>query len=90
MARHPEFQALTPDQRRSVMVLAPLLRLADALDRSRDQRVEGISCTVRNGTVELVVQSALDTGLEQWAVEGAALFFRQAYERSIVVKREQT
>ncbi len=90
MARHPEFQALTPDQRRSVVVLAPLLRLADALDRSRDQRVEGISCTVRNGTVELVVQSALDTGLEQWAVEGAALFFRQAYERSIVVKREET
>jgi exopolyphosphatase/guanosine-5'-triphosphate,3'-diphosphate pyrophosphatase len=89
-ARHLEFQALTAEQRRSVLLLAPLLRLADALDRSRDQRVEAIACAVRNGTVELTIQSPLDTGLEQWAVEGAALFFRQAYERDIVVVREQT
>jgi exopolyphosphatase / guanosine-5'-triphosphate,3'-diphosphate pyrophosphatase len=72
-----------------VLLLAPLLRLADALDRSRDQRVEAITCEVRNGTVH-VVQSPHDTGLEQWAVEGAALFFRQAYERAIVGAREQT
>lgn len=88
-ARHAEFQALTADERRSVMMLAPLLRVADALDRSRDQRVEGIRCHVRNGAVDLTLQSPLDTGLEQWAVEGAALFFRQAYERSVVVAREQ-
>lgn len=88
--RHLEFQALTAEQRRSVLLLAPLLRVADALDRSRDQRVESIACEVQNGTVHLTLQSPLDTGLEQWAVEGAALFFRQAYERAIVVAREQT
>lgn len=89
-ARHPEFQSLTAEQRRSVLLLAPLLRLADALDRSRDQRVEAITCEVRNGTVHLTIQSPQDTGLEQWAVEGAALFFRQAFEHAIAVAREQT
>lgn len=90
VARHLEYQALTPEQRKSVMMLAPLLRVADALDRSRDQRVEAIGCAVKNGTVELLVQSPVDTGLEQWAVEGTGEFFRQAYERGLVVTREQT
>jgi hypothetical protein len=40
--------------------------------------------------VELLVQSPVDTGLEQWAVEGTGEFFRQAYERGLVVTREQT
>ena len=90
VARHEEYQGLTPDGRRSVLMLAPLLRLADALDRSRDQRVEAIRCSVKNGPVELLMKSPIDAGLEQWAVEGAGAFFRQAYERTLVVAREQT
>ena len=87
-ARHGDYQALAPEERRSIQLLSPLLRIADALDRSRDQRVEGIRCDLGNGQVLLSIQSEKDTGLEQWAVEGAAAAFRQSYEKPLVVARE--
>jgi hypothetical protein len=44
---------LGTERRRSIALLAPLLRIADALDRSRDQRVEGIDCAVDGNGVTL-------------------------------------
>lgn len=87
--RHAEYQSLTVEDRRSVHMLAPLLRVADALDRSRDQRVEAVACKVAPGGLVLTLRAEMDTGLEQWAVEGAAPFFRQAYEMGIQVAREE-
>lgn len=84
--RHSEFQSLTAEQRRGLMMMAPLLRVADALDRSRDQRLESIECEVRNGQVQLRLHSKGDAGLEQWAVELAAPTFRQAYDKTLTVR----
>ena len=67
-------------------LLAPLLRIADALDRSREQRVEEIECTPGPDRVILKLRATQDTGLEKWAVEGAAAVFRQVYEKSLVVE----
>src|SRR5262249_35003713 len=39
-AAHSQFQALDTAGRRAVVLLTPLLRLADALDRSNEQRIE--------------------------------------------------
>jgi exopolyphosphatase/guanosine-5'-triphosphate,3'-diphosphate pyrophosphatase len=85
--RHAEFQTLPNDEKRSLLLLAPLLRIADALDRSREQRVEAIDCELRNGQVRLRLRSGHDTGLEQWAVEGVAADFRVSYERNLVVEK---
>ena len=85
--RHPEFQSLTPESRRGILYLAPLLRLADGLDRTRDQRVHSIQCQMRNGDVVIQIDSPDDTGLEQWAAERAAESFRQAYDRDLSVAR---
>ncbi|HYL04900.1 MAG TPA: Ppx/GppA phosphatase family protein, partial [Thermoanaerobaculia bacterium] len=38
------FQSLDPADRRAVILLMPLLRLADNLDRSHEQRVERVHC----------------------------------------------
>lgn len=86
--RHAEFQALSPEQRRIVLHLAPLLRVADALDRSRDQRVESVTGQAGSAQVVLTIYSEQDTGLERWAVESAAEDFAQAYERRLVVSQE--
>jgi exopolyphosphatase/guanosine-5'-triphosphate,3'-diphosphate pyrophosphatase len=85
--RHPEFLALTPEDRRALLLLAPLLRVADALDRSREQRVEAIECLLRNGQVVVRLRAAADTGLEQWAAENAAAAFRLSYERNLVIEK---
>jgi exopolyphosphatase/guanosine-5'-triphosphate,3'-diphosphate pyrophosphatase len=86
VARHGDFMALSLENRRALTLLAPLLRIADALDRSREQRVEEIECTPGPNGVLLKLKASQDTGLEKWAVEGAAAVFRQVYDRPLVVE----
>jgi exopolyphosphatase/guanosine-5'-triphosphate,3'-diphosphate pyrophosphatase len=69
------------------MYLSPILRLADGLDRTRDQRIEAVQCEVRNGNVVVLIESEQDTGLEQWAAERASESFRQVYEKNLSVAR---
>lgn len=84
-ARHADYQALPPDQRRIVQLLTPILRLADALDRGREQRVADVECQVVDGAVRLQLISQADTGLEQWATTRAAQTFEQIYGCPIVL-----
>jgi exopolyphosphatase/guanosine-5'-triphosphate,3'-diphosphate pyrophosphatase len=86
-ARHQEFQSLSPDSQSAIMYLSPILRLADGLDRTRDQRIEAVQCEVRNGNVVVLIESEQDTGLEQWAAERASESFRQVYEKNLSVAR---
>ena len=84
-ADHAAFQSLTAEEQRTMMLLFPLLRLADNLDRSHDQRIRGVECKLRNGQVCLEVHAKGDIDLEQWAAERAATAFEQVYQRPIAV-----
>ena len=84
---HAQFQTLDAEDQRAVMLLTPLLRLADALDRSNDQRVESVECQVRNGDVAVRLRSDADVDLEQWAGERVAEAFREAYGRQLVIAK---
>ncbi|MDE3167411.1 MAG: Ppx/GppA family phosphatase [Acidobacteriota bacterium] len=84
---HGVYQALTAEERRALLMLIPLLRLADNLDRSRGQRIEGIECALRNGEVVLQVRARGDIDLEQWGAERAGEAFQQIYQRPIAVVR---
>jgi exopolyphosphatase/guanosine-5'-triphosphate,3'-diphosphate pyrophosphatase len=81
--RHADFQALSPERQRVVRLLAPILRIADALDRSRDQRVGHIECEWTASGLAITLHSESDTSLEQWAVERAAPEFRQWFQRPL-------
>jgi len=89
VTRHGDFMALPPERRRAIVLLTPLLRIADALDRSREQRVEEIECTPGPDGVMLKLKASQDIGLEKWAVEGAAGAFRQVYERPLIVENSR-
>jgi exopolyphosphatase/guanosine-5'-triphosphate,3'-diphosphate pyrophosphatase len=84
-AEHSAFQALSAEEKRTMMFLFPILRLADNLDRSHDQRIRGVACRLRNGQVWLELRAQGDIDLEQWAAERAATAFEQVYHRSIAV-----
>lgn len=84
---HGAFQALTPDERRALMCLIPILRLADNLDRSHDQRISGVECHLRDGHVSLQVRAQGDIDLEQWAAERAAEAFKLVYNRPVSVTK---
>lgn len=85
--RHTDYQALAVEQRKIVHLLAPILRIADALDRGREQRVEEVECEVTNSGVLLKISSAQDTGLEQWAAERTADAFQQVYGKPLLVAK---
>ncbi len=84
---HGAYQALTADERRILLLMTPLLRLADNLNRSRKQRITGVDCRMRDGEVVLQLHSSHDIDLEQWAAERAGESFRLIYNRPISVVR---
>jgi exopolyphosphatase/guanosine-5'-triphosphate,3'-diphosphate pyrophosphatase len=85
---HSQYQALPAEDRRVLLYLIPLLRLADNLNRSREQRIRGIECHVRDGEVVLEVASSHDIDLEQWGAERAGEAFLQVYNRPVTVERQ--
>jgi exopolyphosphatase/guanosine-5'-triphosphate,3'-diphosphate pyrophosphatase len=84
-ARHEEFVRLGEDDQRTVLLLAPLLRIADAIDRSRDQRVESIRCELRAGGALLTLEALDDASLEVWAAERCSEDFRNVYQKGLAV-----
>jgi exopolyphosphatase/guanosine-5'-triphosphate,3'-diphosphate pyrophosphatase len=86
-ARHEGLAALDDDQKRTIQLLTPLLRLADGLDRGHEQRVEEIECQVRSGAIVVLLRSSRDTDLEQWAAERVAPAFLEAYGVPLNVAR---
>jgi exopolyphosphatase/guanosine-5'-triphosphate,3'-diphosphate pyrophosphatase len=83
---HPEFVSLDADSRRAVVMLAPLLRIAVALDQSQDQRVETAHVEVVDKSVELVLESALDVDVERWHTERVGPVFRETYGLNLQVR----
>jgi len=65
--------------------LIPALRLADSLDRSREQRVSDVRVRVRRSRVELQLVASEEVDLEQWAAQQVEGAFQQVYDRRLVV-----
>ncbi|HEX8984993.1 MAG TPA: Ppx/GppA phosphatase family protein [Bryobacteraceae bacterium] len=84
-ADHANTRGLDPEERRALQLLIPLLRIADNLDRSGEQRIDSIECQVRNGQPQVALVSSTDIELEQWAAERAAEAFRQIYGRPLTI-----
>jgi len=84
---HSSYQSLTPEEQRTLLLLVPILRLADNLDRSREQRISGVECRLRDGQVLLQVRSRGDIDLQRWAAERTGEAFRLVYNRPVSLSR---
>jgi len=85
--RHSPCQTIDPDSRRAINPLVPLLRIADSLDRSHEQRVGDLQVHFRNGSVTLALDSKPDPDLEIWAAERVAEAFRETYQVQLQLTR---
>ena len=65
---HAEFAGLPKEARRMVRVLAGILRVADALDRSHRQTIRTLTVTERGGALRIRGEAAGDCELELWGV----------------------
>ncbi len=79
------FRALSDNDQQLVERLIPPLRLADSLDRSREQRVADVRVRIRRSRVELQLVSSQEVDLEQWAAQQVDDAFRQVYNCSLIV-----
>ena len=84
-ARHVQFQSLPAEDKRTVMLLVPLLRLADALDRGKEQRVQSMSWEIGPSDVKLRIDARKGIDLEAWASGRVAEIFEQIYGRTLTV-----
>ena len=64
---------------------AALLRLAEQLERSRDQLVHAAHLHVSNGTVELRLEGGGDVSLARWAAARQTDVFERAFSRTLEV-----
>ena len=64
---------------------AALLRLAEQLERSRDQLVSAAHLRVSNGSVELRLKGAGDVSLARWAAGRERSVFERAFDRTLKV-----
>jgi exopolyphosphatase / guanosine-5'-triphosphate,3'-diphosphate pyrophosphatase len=83
--KNPAVGALPRRDRWAVRVLAGLLRLADALDRSHRRVVKAVAVSERSGAVRLRCEVAGDAGLEQWSAPRRADLLERALERRLRV-----
>jgi exopolyphosphatase/guanosine-5'-triphosphate,3'-diphosphate pyrophosphatase len=84
---HPNWQGLDLEAKHAMQFLVPILRLADSLDRSQEQRVKDVNCILRPNEVVLELRGDRDMDLEAWAADSAGEVFRQVYNRELVVTR---
>lgn len=82
---HSNQKALESEDRRALLLLIPLLRIADNLDRSGEQRIESIECNNRNGQAVIELYSSADVELEKWAAERTGAVFEQIYGRPLTI-----
>jgi len=82
---HLDFMRLSESQRDRTTRLAAILRVADALDRSHLQSVDGITATVSDREVSLRLDSEEDCLLERWALAQKKNLFEKLFQRNINV-----
>lgn len=83
---HEPFQALAPEDRRTVELLTPLLRAAIALDQSQEQRVDRVEALAQETSLELRLYSDQDVDIEQWHAAQTSPAFEEIYGLPLAVK----
>ena len=65
--------------------MALLLRLAEGLERSRDQSVRAAHVAADNGTIRLELEADGSAAVERWAARREVDLFERAFGRQLAV-----
>ncbi len=86
---HPGYRNLSTANRLRVAKLAALLRVADALERSHDQRVGRLTIELAPGRVRLHLHGIADAAIERLAMKSKGDLFAQVFGREVVVEEDR-
>jgi exopolyphosphatase/guanosine-5'-triphosphate,3'-diphosphate pyrophosphatase len=82
---HPALRSMSKAAQRRIVLLAAILRLADALDRSHHQTISRVEVTLDGERVVVDAHAREEAYLERWAAEHRADTLREALGRPVVV-----
>ena len=85
---HQYFSDLNRKRRVEVSKMAALLRIADALDVSRSQRIHDIDCFVESDRLVITARGVDDVSLEQLALRQASGLFEDVFGLKILVRAQ--
>ena len=89
--KDPAMAALDKPARKTVRVLATLLRMAESLDRSRSQLIEQAAVEVTTeGQAVLKLRAAGPIDLELWAAAVHAKTFKKTFKHTLEIERVST
>lgn len=83
---HTAFGILSEPDKQRVGLLAPLLRLADALDRGHQNSVQELFCDISDDVVLIYAGAGADLPEEARALEQRGDMFRQVYRRDLQLR----
>ncbi len=85
--KHTTYAVLTERERNKVNLLAPLLRLADALDKSHQNVVQELTCDVNpsTGSVTVSISTTDDASREIESFRSRCELFTASYHREIIL-----
>ncbi len=78
--RHPNYAALSASDRRTVSRLAGILRVADAMDRRHDNRVQDLLCNRNRNVVNIHALSTLECEHELTEADRRLALFENAFD----------
>ena len=76
---HPSFEQLSGKNKVVVAKLVAIIRLADSLDRSHQQKIEVTQVSLNGAQLEISGSSRGNTLLEEWTFQFKAEFFKEVF-----------
>jgi len=92
-AEHEAYAVLDRKEKAAVLKLSSLMRLADAMDRERRQKVYSVKAEVKDGLLKLRLEGQGDLLLEGWSLKKKADLLLRAFGLGLEVtsrEREET
>jgi exopolyphosphatase/guanosine-5'-triphosphate,3'-diphosphate pyrophosphatase len=88
---HPNFRDLSKEARGKVRGLSSILRIADALDREHEQKIESVRAAVDRsaGRITLFLRGGEDRELEEWTVGAKAALWRDEYDLDVTIAKAE-
>ncbi len=85
--RHLDYAALNGADQETVFALAAILRIADALDRSHDNRVNDVRCARDGRLVHIQLSSSVNCDREIFAAEQKSEMFEHVFDCKLSFSR---
>src|SRR5690606_14126703 len=83
---HPYFNNLDRRKRVAVSKMAALLRIADALDASRSQRIHEVECKIEGERLVITARGVDDVSLEQLTLRQAGRLFEDVFGLRVLLR----